>query len=90
MTGTLDGKLIPKISYSLYSLTILGNDFSCNLFSKSFTDENHGKVINRQTYIVITVFIHLMCNKQRQVVKLPSYYHLIPSVTCLKVENYLL
>jgi hypothetical protein len=90
MTGTLDGNVIPKISYSLYSLTVLGKDFSCNLFSQSFTDENHGKVRNRQTYIVITVFIHSMCYKQIQMVKLPSYYHLLPSVTCLKVKNYLL
>ncbi len=47
--------------------------------------------------MVITIFIHLMCNKQIQMVKLPSYYCLLvcnqfkswelPSVTCLKVEN---
>jgi hypothetical protein len=30
-------------------LTILGKDFSSNLFSQSFTDKNHGKVKNRRT-----------------------------------------
>jgi hypothetical protein len=54
MTGTLDGKVIlvppnSQILYRLYSLTILGKDILSNLFSPSFTDENHGKVKNRQT-----------------------------------------
>jgi hypothetical protein len=31
-----------------HSLTVLGKDFSSNLCSQSFTDENHGKVKNRQ------------------------------------------
>ncbi len=39
----------PKILYHLHSLTILGKDFLSNLFSKSFTRENHSKVKNRRT-----------------------------------------
>jgi hypothetical protein len=37
----------PKILYCLHSLTVLGKDFSSNLFSQSFTDKNHGKVKTR-------------------------------------------
>jgi hypothetical protein len=51
---TLDGKIILVLPNSLnfvllHSLTVLGKDFSSNIFSQSFTNENHGKVKNRQT-----------------------------------------
>jgi hypothetical protein len=94
MTGTLDSKVIiilpnsQNFIQSSLSYHSLGKTFLSNLFSQSFTDENHGKVKNRRTQIVITVFIHLMCNKRIQTVTLLSYYHLLLSVTYLKVKNY--
>ncbi len=77
MTSTLDGKviLVPPNSQNFHSLTILGKDFCLIYFPKVLP-------------MVITIFICLMCNKQIETVKLPSYYRLLPSVTCLKVENY--
>jgi hypothetical protein len=94
MTGTLDSKviLVPPNSQNFVPSSFSYRSwerFFINFFPK-FYDENHTKVKNTPTYTVITDFIRLMFNKRIQTVKLLSYYHLLLSVTCLKVENYCL
>ncbi len=68
MTGMIDGNSnsrtakSQKIRTGHILLQSLGKIFR-QFFFQSFPDENHGTVKNRQTLTVITIFIHLMCNK---------------------------